>query len=241
MIPKCAPPISASSMPGEPAHLRARPGVLLAALMLAACGAEPGAAAVDASDPAAAATESVAATSANASGRFTPDDRGAAGRGELKLSGPASSDAIAAVLAEAKRQGMRKVEVSAAQSFRLTDGAREVAALVTGEGDVAGAPNAGCFVAISRAGNVELIPTIGYGDYEAETCGGPVAVGLLSLDPTVRIGVIHKAYSPNTELVEPLVIEWNPSDDTLLIDTALSRRALDGGATTIAAMRRILG
>lgn len=230
MTEKCAPTISASRPGGERVRTGMRPAALLAFLLVTACGAEPSAATTDA--PAAVASVSRPQVPA----RSEP----AAGAGVLKLAGFAGAEATAAALAEAKRQGITEVEVSRDQSFRVMDGAHEAATLITGEGDMPDAVNAGCFVAIARAGNVELIPTIGYGDYEAETCGGPVAVGLLSSGPVARVGVIFKASSPNTELTEPLVIDWDRSNDTLLINEALSRRALDGGATSIAAMRRLV-
>jgi hypothetical protein len=198
------------------------------ALLLAACGAEPSAATANGPPvtPVAADVET-----------STPP---AQGDGKLTLAGPAGSEAIAAIPAEATPQGMKQVEIAGSQSFRVMDGSRQVATLITGEGDMPDVQNAGCFVAVSQSGNVELIPTIGYGDYDAETCGGAVAVGLLSSGAKVRIGAIFRASSPSVELTEPLVIDWDRSDGTLLIDTTVSRRVLDRGAQTIAAMRKLV-
>lgn len=157
-----------------------------------------------------------------------------------KLAGQADSRAVAATLAEARRQKMTDVEVSEVQSFRVTDGARQVATVLTGKGKMPDATYAGCFIAIQQGDDVELIPTLGYGNYEAETCGGPLTVGIVSGDP-VRFGIVFRGYSREAETSVPLVVEWNRGDNSLLIDDALSTKALDGRATSIAAMRRLIG
>lgn len=133
---------------------------------------------------------------------------------------------------------MTDVEINKDQSFRVVDGARQVATVLTGKGDMPDAISAGCFIAIYQGDDVELIPTLGYGTYEAETCGGPLAVGIVSSEP-VRFGIVLRGYSREAKTSVPLVVEWNRSDNTLLIDETLSTKALDAGATSIAAMRRV--
>ncbi len=135
---------------------------------------------------------------------------------------------------------MTDVEISKTQSFRVVDGARQVATVLTGHGDMPDAIAAGCFIAIQQRGDVELIPTLGYGNYEAETCGGPLAVGIVSSAP-VRFGIVFRGYSREAKTSVPLVVEWNRRDNTLLIGDVLSTKAWDGGATSIAAMRRLIG
>ncbi len=158
--------------------------------------------------------------------------------GEVRLSGAAGTAAVATVEAEAKRQGMTDVAATTAQSFRLTEAGRAVAAIVTGKATMPHARYAGCFVAIVRDANVRVIPTIGYGEYEAETCVGPASVGLLSARDPVRFGIVFDASSPNAEVQEPVVVNWDRTTNALAIDDARSTAASRAGATTIAAMRR---
>ncbi len=195
------------------------------ACAIAACGAEPSVATSNA----------VGTTTVSVSAPAVPPAQHA-----LKLAGQADGTAVAATLAEARRQKLTDVEISKAQSFRVVDGARQVATVLTGHGDMPDAIAAGCFIAIQQRGDVELIPTLGYGNYEAETCGGPLAVGIVSSAP-VRFGIVFRGYSREAKTSVPMVVEWNRSDNTLLIDDALSTKALDGGATSIAAMRRLIG
>lgn len=203
---------------------------LSAALLVGACGGAPVAAEANGTTPATEAVAPVAAPTAAAVA--------AQASGEIKLSGAAGATAIAAAEAEAKRQGMTDVTATTAQSFRLTDAGRDVAAVVTGKATMPDAPYAGCFVAVVRNADVRVIPTIGHGEYEAETCGGPSSVGLLSSRDRVLFGIVFDAASPNAEVQEPVVVNWNPVTNALAIDDALSTAASQAGATTIAAMRR---
>lgn len=207
--------------------------VLLVASLAAACNAEPGSAGASNVSDGATMSDAVAT-------RPTPTRISASTGGALTLSGPADKAARAAVVAEAGRQGMIDVDVAPSQSFVVTEGRQKVATLLTGRGTMPGAVNAGCFVAVRQADDTALIPTLGYGNYEAETCGGPLAVGLLASGTTVRIGLIFRSYSQDAAETTPMVIEWDRSTNTLLIDEASSNRAFDSGATSIAAMRRLV-
>ncbi|RZL70674.1 MAG: hypothetical protein EOP66_16010 [Sphingomonas sp.] len=195
------------------------------ACAIAACGAEPSVATSNA----------VGTTTVSVSAPEVPPAQHA-----LKLAGQADGTVVAATLAEARRQKMTDVEISRTQSFRVVDGARQVATVLTGHGDMPDAIAAGCFIAIQQGDDVELIPTLGYGNYEAETCGGPLAVGIVSSTP-VRFGIVFRGYSREAKTSVPMVVEWNRSDNTLLIDDVLSTKVWDGGATSIAAMRRLIG
>jgi uncharacterized cupin superfamily protein len=202
---------------------------LLIACAVAACSPQP----ADTSANIVAANEAAAAPA--------PAPAPAAGEGAgLKLGGTADAASVAATLAEAKRQGMSGVEVTAAQSFRITEGGREVATVLTGEGKAADATFAGCFVALRTGDNVELIPTLGSGDYEAQTCGGPTAIGILSSGNPVRFGLTFRSYSQEAEETVPMVVNWDRTDGTLLIDTELSTKAADGGVKTVAGMRPLV-
>ena len=158
----------------------------------------------------------------------------------LTLTRRADAAALSAVLAEAGRRGWRDVDIAPVQSFRMMQAAHHLATLVTGEATVPGAVNAGCFLAVVKDGEVGLISTVGVGDYEAETCIEPLAVGLLSSRAPVRFGTVFRAASPNAMVLEPIVINWDRSNNTLLIDDAMSTKASQAGAQTIAAMKKLL-
>ena len=221
---RCAQTANDAPMPARAFALRGSVMSILACA-IAACGAEPSVATSNA----------VGTTTASVSAPAVPPAQQA-----LKLAGQADGIAVAATLAEAQRQKMTDVEISKTQSFRVVDGARQVATVLTGHGDMPDAIAAGCFIAIQQRGDVELIPTLGYGNYEAETCGGPLAVGIVSSAP-VRFGIVFRSYSREAKTSVPLVVEWNRRDNTLLIDDVLSTKAWGGGATSIAAMRRLIG
>lgn len=85
-----------------------------------------------------------------------------------------------------------------------------------------------------------MVPTIGSGDWEAETCVIAMATGLISTGNPVVIGIVYQAASPNALVREPLVLRWDRKDQTLVADEALSRQASVKAATTIASMRRLL-
>lgn len=203
---------------------------LLLACTLAACG-----------QPAADSAANTMAAPVAANETAAPALAPAAGEGAaLKLSGAADAASVAATLAEAKRQGMSGAEVTAAQSFRITEGGRAIATVLTGKGKAADATFAGCFVAVRTGDNVELIQTLGSGDYEAQTCGGPTAVGILSSGEPVRFGLTFRSFSQTAEETVPMVVNWDRADGTLLIDTELSTRAADSGVKTVAGMRPLV-
>ncbi len=204
--------------------------VLSAVVLVGACGGAPVEAEANGSAPVAEAVAPVAApTAAPAAVQAS---------GEVKLSGAAGTAAIAAAEADAKRRGMTGVAATTAQSFRLTEAGRDVATVITGKATMPDAPYAGCFVAVVSDADVKLIPTIGHGEYEAETCGGPSSVGLLSSRDPVRFGIVFDASSPNAEVQEPVVVNWDRATNAIAIDDARSTAASQAGATTIAAMRR---
>lgn len=210
--------------------------LLLMACAAAACSAQPEAPVANA--VASAAVAEAATAEAPAPGAASPAS-GAAKPGAgatLKLAGAADAAAVAATLAEARRQGMTDVEVTKAQSFRVSNGAM----LLTGKGTMPDATVAGCFIAARQNDETMLIPTVGYGEYEAQSCGGPTAIAILSSGSPVRIGVTFRGSSPNVTGIVPMVIEWDRSDNTLLIDQALSSKAQDSGVTTIAGLRPLV-
>ncbi|MCC2975691.1 hypothetical protein LK533_03250 [Sphingomonas sp. PL-96] len=203
---------------------------LFALLAATACSAAPGDTAANASETAAPAPEvsSAPASSAPAAAPAT---------GKITLSPPADAAAIDQGRQAAEAAGMTDVSVTEAQSFRLLAGTEHVATIVAGEGKEADAINAGCFVALVQDGNASVVPTMGSGEWEAQTCLATKALGLLSSEGTVRIGVIYDGASPNASGTEPIVLVWDRAGGTLRIDEAASKRASLAGASTIKALR----
>jgi hypothetical protein len=135
---------------------------------------------------------------------------------------------------------MTSATIDRSQSFRIVDRGRHVATLVAGKSQAPDALTMKCFVALVQDGRTTLVPTIGSGNWEAETCGRALATGLIARGDTVLIGIVYEAASPNTLVREPVLLRWNRHTRTLMPDEALSQRASEKGATTISAMRRLL-
>jgi hypothetical protein len=82
--------------------------------------------------------------------------------------------AAAAPRIEATR-GKTSATIDKSQSFRIVDRGRHVATLVAGKGQAPDAVTMKCFVALVQDGRTTLVPTIGSGNWEAETCGRALA------------------------------------------------------------------
>ena len=161
-----------------------------------------------------------------------------ASAGKVALSGSADAEAMRQTGTAAAGQQMTKIQVTPSQSFGLSVDGQRIASIVTGQASfTTGTP--GCFAAIVQGGKVSLVPTIGRGEYEAESCDKPTAVGILSSSgDVVRFGTVFGAFSPHATVSEPIVLNWSRSTGTLSIDAAWSSHASQAGAQTIAAMRR---
>lgn len=157
---------------------------------------------------------------------------------DYKLVAPADAKAVAAV--RAATRGLQRAEIDASQSFRIVGKGGQVATLVAGRGQAPGASYMGCFVALVQGAAVVVAQTIASGEWEAQTCGRALSIGLLSSGGDVAIGVVYQAYSPNGGGQEPVILRWQPGRRTLAPDERLSQQASIKGATTIAAMRRLV-
>lgn len=156
----------------------------------------------------------------------------------VRFDGPAAAAAITAV--RDATATMDNVTISAAHSLRIMAGSGPVATFVTGEGTSPDATYAGCFAALVQDGGATVVRTIGSGSWEAETCGGISAVGILSATDPVLIGAIYEAFSPNATVVEPIVLRWDRTAGTFAVDATLSTRVSTAGVTTVTAMRRLV-
>ena len=211
----------------------------LMAIAVAACSAGTGGAQGNAAEPA---TSPDTAASNAAVAVAAPRDAASAAAATvaqvpLKLLAPADAPALAAVRQAAAT--LSDVVVTSAQSFKIMSGGQQVATFVAGEGKAPDAVNAGCFAAIVQNGRATLLPTIGSGAWEAETCLSTDAVGILGSSGPMRIAVIYKAASPNAEVLEPVVLQWDRGGH-VTIDEAASTRASTAGATSVKAVRDLL-
>lgn len=213
--------------------------LLGAASLVLACSPEAGTA--SGNSAAAVSADTVATSAAEPTEASAPEPMAPsapASAGKVALSGSADAEAIAQTKTAVAGQQMTKVQITSPQSFGLTVDGQRVASIVTGEASLAnGTP--GCFAAIVQDGKVSLVPTIGQGEYEAESCDKPTAVGILSSSgDVVRIGAVFGAFSPNATVSEPIVLNWSRSTGALSIDAAGSSKASQAGAQSIAAMRK---
>ncbi len=150
------------------------------------------------------------------------------------------------VLAYVAKQGMRNGIAFTKQSFSLHQNGSSVGTLVTGRAlmTVDGRENATCFLAFVRPdGVIDLLPTVGAGVWEAESCMSVDAIGIIRNAGTsglIRIAAVHKGASPNTATLEPVVVSWDPQGLHMSIDEESSRKASIAGATNIASIRQAL-
>ena len=166
------------------------------------------------------------------------------------LSGAASSPVLApgteptvrqTVAAAAQAGGIRRARVFADQSFRVA----AAGSILTGQGftdQPNGGENATCFVALAAAGApVRVVATVGRDEWEAETCLGIAAVGVIdTTGDIVRLAVIHRAASPSGTAMEPVVIHWDTRRAQISADVPDYRRASVAGAVTVRAVRAAL-
>jgi len=126
------------------------------------------------------------------------------------------------------------------QSFLLESSGKKIGYFLAGQG-FNQRDDAVCFVAWStqspRIANV--IPTIGYGNWEAEICNGTKAVGIISApnEMPLKLAVIYQVQSPNATAAESIV--FNVSNGALALDESLTQRIGAQGATTIKELKAL--
>ena len=159
---------------------------------------------------------------------------------------PATGAQIEQVLAAARESGIRNGAVFAEHSARIDRDGQPIGLLVSGRGVVkdASRENSNCFLAfIKVAGKVDLIQTIGAGEWEAESCLALQAIGVVRRSGAMaqsHIGLVYKASSPNAVAIEPVVLRWEPREATLRVDEAASRQASLAGAASLLDISRAL-
>ncbi len=163
-----------------------------------------------------------------------------AGESILKLAAPADEAAIDSARLAAAEAGVTDVTITRVQSFRVMNGATQVATLVAGEGQAPDATFPGCFLALVQDGKVRVVPTISSGNWEMVTCDKVEAIALLDRGDTLRFGAIYSASSHSGAGTEPVVLDWDRAGADLTINEPLSVKASLAGAGTIAKLRAAL-
>jgi hypothetical protein len=137
--------------------------------------------------------------------------------------------------------GLRETKFFADQSFAL----RDRGYLVSGVGLLAanGRESRVCFAAfVSKDGVNSIQMTVGQGDWEAETCHGVAAVGMVSSKnaASARVGIIYDAMSPNVSAREPVILLLNTLTGELSVDVSGTSKASLAGADTMPKIRKAL-
>jgi hypothetical protein len=174
-----------------------------------------------------------------------------AGADILALTQPIDQKVVAQVLNHAGQGQIREATAFQKQSFRLSQNGAFVGTLVSGRGyaqtsekreDGSPIERLICFLALARTGGaVDLVRTIGNGEWEAEACTSVEAVGIVTDAPgsAHKIAIVYDAHVfPRSQLPEVVIFSWDGGAQRIEIDEATSRQA--SGATTIRDIRRLL-
>lgn len=127
------------------------------------------------------------------------------------------------------------------QSFHLVNEGKVLGSFIAGQGFDSQDKDV-CFVAWSNnAHQVErVLPTIGFGDWEAETCHATRSVGMLDeKDNKVIIAVIYDVASPNTTAQEAIIVSVDLTNHSITINEPLTRKIGASGAKSIKELRTL--
>jgi hypothetical protein len=175
-----------------------------------------------------------------------------AGAGSLALTQPVDQKVVAQVLNRAGQDQIREATAFQKHSFRLSQNGAFVGTLVSGRGyaqtsekreDGSPIERLICFLALARTGGaIDLVRTIGNGEWEVEACTSVEAVGIVTDaagSAAQKIAIVYDAHVfPRSQLPEVVIFSWDGGAQRIEIDEATSRQA--SGATTIRDIRRLL-
>lgn len=126
------------------------------------------------------------------------------------------------------------------QVFEVKDKGQKLGTLIAAEG-YNQSDNPVCFIAWADKQDAvtAVIPTIGFQQWEAETCFATSAIGVVSRsEATARVGVIYAAKSPNADATEALVLDL--SAEGIQLNTALTGSASTAGIKTLGALKALV-
>lgn len=126
------------------------------------------------------------------------------------------------------------------QVFQIEINGKKTGTFIAGEGFNSDDENV-CFIGWEEGDNksVTTIPTIGFDQWEAETCNETKAVSVISKDNnSAKIAVIYQAASPNAIAWESVILDVN--DNGLTIDQELTDKFGSQGAKTIKELKALI-
>ncbi|OAT76888.1 hypothetical protein A9B99_06105 [Mangrovibacter phragmitis] len=127
------------------------------------------------------------------------------------------------------------------QAFSVKSDNKVLGNILAGQGFNANDDNV-CFVSWAAPdGKIQnLVPTIGFDNWEAEVCAGTRAVGVLADDKhSIKLAVIYDAQSPNASAVESVIFSVDTATGTFTPDNALTAKLGSQGAATLQALKTL--
>lgn len=126
------------------------------------------------------------------------------------------------------------------QVFQIENDGRKIGTFIAGKGFNSNDDNV-CFIGWAEGESkvITTIPTIGYGQWEAEVCNETKAVSIISKDNNnPKIAVIYEASSPNANAWESVIFDVNHSG--LTIDKELTDKFGSQGAKTVNELKALI-
>jgi len=128
------------------------------------------------------------------------------------------------------------------QSFNLISKGKSVGSFIAGQGFNAQDADV-CFIGWSKAkpGVDTVIPTIGFDNWEAETCNGTKSVGIISADndAAIKIAVVYEAASPNATADESIIFSVDNASGDIALDQDLTAKIGSSGAENIKQLKAL--
>lgn len=128
------------------------------------------------------------------------------------------------------------------QAFSVNSDGKHLGDFIAGQGFNA-QDDAVCFIAWSDGnGKIQrIVPTIGFDNWEAETCAGTKAVGVLADDDkgSTKLAVIYSAQSPNAIATESVILSLDKSTGVLSLDDSLTKKIGSQGAETLNTLKAL--
>lgn len=125
------------------------------------------------------------------------------------------------------------------QAFSVNSDGKHLGDFIAGQGFNA-QDDAVCFIAWSDGnGKIQrIVPTIGFDNWEAETCTGTKAVGVLADDDkgSTKLAVIYSAQSPNAIATESVIFSIDKETGALVFDKELTRKLSVQSVGTLTAL-----
>lgn len=128
------------------------------------------------------------------------------------------------------------------QSFNLISKGKTVGSFIAGQGFNAQDADV-CFIGWSKSkpGVDTVIPTIGFDNWEAETCNGTKSVGIISTDndAVTKIAVVYEAASPNATADESIIFSVDNASGEIALDHDLTAKIGSSGAKNLKELKAI--